>query len=228
MILYVEHEGISEPCRIRHQRIAAISDGARLRGRPDTTPALIEKRLDRCVLLNDRRFEFIVASHSNSETQITRDGNVIFDTFLARHSRNQRYIVFYRFFSLSSVGQERPRGAQASGPRAHPRPLRRGRGPLRPRTPLAVPQLPPPLPVRHRARGRQGQGAGTYRRHDGLTPLDKLKALPDAARFLRQGVRFDDLDRAAAAHSDLQAAKALNRARDELFRKVHGTVPVAA
>ena len=74
----------------------------------------------------------------------------------------------------------------------------------------------------------KGKVRRTYRRHDVLTPLDKLKALPDAARFLRQGVRFDDLDRAAAAHSDLQAAKALNRARDELFRKVHGTVPVAA
>ena len=68
------------------------------------------------------------------------------------------------------------------------------------------------------------------RRHPfGIDPgPGRARSTAPAARFLRQGVRFDDLDRAAAAHSDLQAAKALNRARDELFRKVHGTVPVAA
>ena len=74
----------------------------------------------------------------------------------------------------------------------------------------------------------KGKVRRTYRRQDVLTPLEKLKALPDAARFLREGASFDDLDRAASAHSDLQAAKALNRARDELFRKVHGAVPAAA
>ena len=56
----------------------------------------------------------------------------------------------------------------------------------------------------------------TYRREDVKTPLEKLKSLPDAA-FLREGASFDDLDRAAAAQSGLRAAKALNRARDELF-----------
>ena len=74
----------------------------------------------------------------------------------------------------------------------------------------------------------KGKVRRAYRRQDVLTPLDKLKSLPHAARFLRQGVRFDDLDRAAAAHSDLEAAKALNRARDELFRKIHGVASVAA
>ena len=49
--------------RVRNQSIASISDGTRFRGRPDTTPALIEKRLDRRVLLNDCRFEFDIASH---------------------------------------------------------------------------------------------------------------------------------------------------------------------
>ena len=38
----------------------------------------------------------------------------------------------------------------------------------------------------------------------------------------------EDLDRAAAAQTGLQAAKALNRARDELFRKIHGAAPAAA
>ena len=46
--------------------------------------------------------------------------------------------------------------------------------------------------------------------------------------FLRQRASFDDLDRAAAEQSDLQAARSLNRARDELFRNIHGIVPAAA
>ena len=58
----------------------------------------------------------------------------------------------------------------------------------------------------------KGKMRRTCRHQDVLTPLAKLKSLPGAARFLRQGVRFDDLD----------------RARDETFRKVHGAVPVAA
>ena len=74
----------------------------------------------------------------------------------------------------------------------------------------------------------KGKVRRTYRREDVKTPLEKLKSLPDAAGFLREGASFDDLDRAAAAQSGLQAAKALNRARDELFRKIHGAAPAAA
>ena len=74
----------------------------------------------------------------------------------------------------------------------------------------------------------KGKVRRTYRRDDVLTPLEKLKSLPGAARFLKEGAGFAELDRAAAAQTDLQAAQALNRARDELFRKVHGAVPAAA
>ena len=55
--------------RVRNQSIASISDGTRFRGRPDTTPALIEKRLDCSVLLNVCRFEFNIASHRRSKTK---------------------------------------------------------------------------------------------------------------------------------------------------------------
>ncbi len=53
----------------------------------------------------------------------------------------------------------------------------------------------------------KGKVRRTCRRQDVLTPLAKLKPLPGAARFLRQGVRFDDLDRAAAAQSDLHCPR---------------------
>ena len=44
----------------------------------------------------------------------------------------------------------------------------------------------------------------------------------DAASFLKEGATVDALDRTATAQTGLQAAAALDRARDELFREVHG------
>ena len=43
-----------------------------------------------------------------------------------------------------------------------------------------------------------------------------------AQRERDDGATFDALDRAATSQTGLQAAAALNRARDELFRKIHG------
>ena len=51
--------------------------GARFRSRPYPTTAFIEKRFDRSVLLNDRRFEFNIASHRISKTQNLKHGNLI-------------------------------------------------------------------------------------------------------------------------------------------------------
>ena len=59
----------------------------------------------------------------------------------------------------------------------------------------------------------KGKVRRTCRREDVLTPLEKLKSLPGAASFLKEGAGFDALDRAAAAQTDMQAAKSLNRAR---------------
>ena len=56
-------------------------------------------------------------------------------------------------------GQERQRGAQVARPRPHPAALRAPGERLREGRALAVPQLPPSLPVRHRGPRRQGQGA---------------------------------------------------------------------
>ena len=86
-----------------------------------------------------------------------------------------------------------------------------------------APACSPPSAWTPRARCGEPTAATTC-----STPLEKLKSLPGAASFLREGAGFADLDRAAAAQTDMQAAKSLNRARDELFRKVHGAVPAAA
>ena len=53
-----------------------------------------------------------------------------------------------------------------------------------------------------------------------MTPYDKLKSLDNAERFLNPGVTFDPLDAIAHAVSDLEAANALNDARDALFRTI--------
>lgn len=52
------------------------------------------------------------------------------------------------------------------------------------------------------------------------TPYEKLKALPDARRFLRPGITFADLDREALAQSDSEAAHQLNQAKRNLFQSI--------
>ena len=51
-------------------------------------------------------------------------------------------------------------------------------------------------------------------------PTKKLKSLPNAADYLRPGLSFAHLDAIAHAASDLDAAKAVNSARDQLFRSI--------
>ena len=66
----------------------------------------------------------------------------------------------------------------------------------------------------------KGRVTKRYRDSDVMTPYDKLKSLDNAQRFLNPGVTFDQLDAIAHAVSDLEAAHALNDARDALFRTI--------
>ena len=65
-----------------------------------------------------------------------------------------------------------------------------------------------------------GRTRRRYRDEDVATPYEKLKSLPNAAGRLRDGVTFEQLDAMALAQSDLEAAQAVNAARDELFRRI--------
>ena len=69
-------------------------------------------------------------------------------------------------------------------------------------------------------RDAKGRIRKRYRDHDTTPPppYEKLKSLPDAARWLKSGVTFETLDAVAYAQSDLDAALAVNAARDALFR----------
>ena len=53
-----------------------------------------------------------------------------------------------------------------------------------------------------------------------MTPFEKLKALPDAQRYLRPGVTIAALEDQASATSDLGAAIALKLARARLFELI--------
>ena len=58
-----------------------------------------------------------------------------------------------------------------------------------------------------------------------MTPYDKLKSLPDAKGYLKPGVSFAILDQFAHQISDNQAADRLQKARQTLFKTIHGRIP---
>ena len=66
----------------------------------------------------------------------------------------------------------------------------------------------------------KGRVRKRYRDADTMTPYDKFKSLDDVEQYLLPGVTFEQLDNAALAVSDVQAAEALNQAREELFRSL--------
>ena len=68
------------------------------------------------------------------------------------------------------------------------------------------------------ARGRVRK---RYRHADVMTPYEKLESLPDADACLKPGTTFAQLDAAAAARGDNEAARALNQARERLFRAIN-------
>ena len=53
-----------------------------------------------------------------------------------------------------------------------------------------------------------------------MTPYAKLRSLPGAARLLKPGIDFALLDAAAAAETDLEAARRVQAERRELFLRI--------
>ncbi len=52
------------------------------------------------------------------------------------------------------------------------------------------------------------------------TPWEILRQLPDLARHLRPNISADELERRAAAQTDMQAAAAMQRAKKQLFEEI--------
>ncbi len=73
--------------------------------------------------------------------------------------------------------------------------------------------------IRTDARGKQRK---VYRYENMMTPYDKLKSLPNAKDYLKPGLSFEILDKLAYQISDNQAADQLQKARQTLFKTIHG------
>ena len=73
----------------------------------------------------------------------------------------------------------------------------------------------------------KGKVRRKYLRDDVKTPYEKLKSLSGAAGHLKPGLTFRALDRIAGAQWDLEAARALNAARAELFRRIRSITAAA-
>jgi transposase InsO family protein len=68
----------------------------------------------------------------------------------------------------------------------------------------------------------KGKERKVYRYENLMTPYEKLKSLPRAKQYLKPGVSFATLNRIAAETSDNQAADQLQKARQKLFKTIHG------
>lgn len=66
----------------------------------------------------------------------------------------------------------------------------------------------------------KGKERKKYRYKNMNTPYEKLKSLPDAFKFLKPGITFNQLDAQAAKMSDNDAASELNNARKILFQTI--------
>lgn len=71
----------------------------------------------------------------------------------------------------------------------------------------------------------KGKQRKVYPCENRMTPYDKLKSLPHAKDSLQPGLNFEILDLRAHKISDNQAADRLQRARQILFKTIHGRTP---
>lgn len=65
----------------------------------------------------------------------------------------------------------------------------------------------------------RGRRRRRYRQQDYATPYEKLRSLPEAYRYLKEGLRWDRLDAFAYRLSDTEAARRMMRAKTELLHQ---------
>ena len=68
----------------------------------------------------------------------------------------------------------------------------------------------------------KGKQRKVYRYENMMTPYDKLISLLNAKDYLKPGISFEILDKVAHQISDNQAADQLQKARQKLFKIIHG------
>ena len=75
---------------------------------------------------------------------------------------------------------------------------------------------------------KKGKTRKRYRYADMTTPYEKLKSLPEAARYLKPEITFKKPDEIASECSDNEAAKRLNEAKAKLFQLINKSQQRAA
>ena len=73
----------------------------------------------------------------------------------------------------------------------------------------------------------RGKRRRTYKAEDYATPYEKLKSLPEAAKYLKPNLSFARLDRLAVVLSDTECAKKMSAAKAKLLRhcKIESPLP---
>lgn len=73
----------------------------------------------------------------------------------------------------------------------------------------------------------RGKRTRQYKLEDYATPYQKLKSLPEAADYLKEGIGLEQLDRIAATMSDTEFAKKMSAAKAKLLRacKIESPLP---
>jgi transposase InsO family protein len=66
----------------------------------------------------------------------------------------------------------------------------------------------------------RGKEKKTYPYKNMMTPYEKLKSLPNASAFLKEGICFEDLDKKVKEKTDLESAQQMQAALKELFQKI--------
>ena len=74
----------------------------------------------------------------------------------------------------------------------------------------------------------KGKQKKKYRYEDMMTPYDKLKSIPEAIKYLKEGMSFEKLDDIARAMTDNQAADYLQTQRKLLFNHINEDCPKSA
>lgn len=69
---------------------------------------------------------------------------------------------------------------------------------------------------------KKGKERKKYLAKNMMTPLDKLKSLPEAKKYLKPNVTFEMLEQVAMEMSDNEAAKLLQTERAKLFEQIFG------
>jgi transposase InsO family protein len=69
-------------------------------------------------------------------------------------------------------------------------------------------------------RDRKGKIKKKYRYQDYMTPYEKLRSIPDARIYLKEGITLEMLDKIAKRYTDNEMAKKVQLERDKLFDKI--------